>query len=171
MKFKKQETGKHSLFLGTGWGFPPTFHKESSLGIEMTSNEKDIQQSLEILLNTKIGERVMNPRYGCDIYAYLFESISNSRVHQIIEMIRIAILRFEPRIKLIKVHLDESEYLDGVIKVNLDYRIPLTNTRFNLVFPYYKIEGTDIPDLYKKQTKKPTSLSELVALNNVKKSR
>jgi len=169
MTFKKQETNKHSLFLGTGWSFPPTFHKENSLGVEMTSNEKDIQQSLEILLNTKIGERIMNPRYGCDIYTYLFESISNSRVHLIIEMIKTAILRYEPRIKLIKVNLDESDYLDGVIKINLDYRIPLTNTRFNLVFPYYKIEGTDIPELYKRQGKKPSSISDLVALNNIKK--
>ncbi|MEX6627292.1 GPW/gp25 family protein [Tenacibaculum salmonis] len=164
----KQDIKKHNLFLGTGWSFPPTFHKETALGVEMISNEKDIQQSLEILLNTKIGERIMNPKYGCDIYTYLFESISNSRVHVIIETIRTAILRYEPRIKLIKVHLDESQYLDGVIKINLDYKIPLTNTRFNLVFPYYKIEGTDIPELYKRQTKKPTSISDLVALNKLK---
>ncbi|WP_330444549.1 GPW/gp25 family protein [Flavivirga abyssicola] len=168
MEIKKEDTEKHNLFLGTGWSFPPTFHKESSLGVEMVSNEKDIQQSLEILLNTKLGERIMNPRYGCDVYTYLFESISNSRMYQIIEMIKTAILRYEPRIKLIKVLLDESEYLDGVIKINLDYRIPSTNTRFNLVFPYYKIEGTDIPDLYKKQARKPKSVSDLVALNKEK---
>ena len=165
MKLKKQDTEKHNLFLGTGWSFPPTFHKENSLGIEMISNEQDIQQSLEILLSTKLGERIMNPRYGCDIYTYLFESISNSRVYQIIEMIKTAVLRFEPRIKLTKVYLDESDYLDGVIKVHLEYKIPTTNTRFNLVFPYYKIEGTDISELFKKRAKQPKSLSDLIALN------
>ncbi|GAA3591294.1 hypothetical protein GCM10022396_05920 [Flavivirga amylovorans] len=168
MTLKKQDRDHDNLFLGTGWSFPPTFHKESALGVEMVSNEKDIQQSLEILLNTKLGERIMTPRYGCDIYTYLFESISNSRMYQIIEMIKTAILRYEPRIKLIKVLLDESEYLDGVIRINLDYTIPSTNTRFNLVFPYYKIEGTDIPDLYKKEAKQATSLSDLVALNTEK---
>ncbi len=152
---------KHkNSFLGTGWGFPPTFHKENSIGIEMTSDAKDIQQSLEILLNTKIGERLMLPRYGCDIYSYLFESISNSRVHLIIETIKTAILRYEPRIKLIKVYLDESDYLDGIIKVHLEYRIPTTNTRFNLVFPYYKIEGTDIPRMYKKHVQQSNDLSK-----------
>ncbi|CAM1345273.1 GPW/gp25 family protein [Tenacibaculum amylolyticum] len=168
MKLKKQDFQKHNLFLGTGWSFPPTFHKESSLGVEMVSNEQDIRQSLQILFNTKVGERLMNPRYGCDIYAYLFESISNSRVHLITETIKTAILRYEPRIKLIKVYVDESQYLDGVIKINLDYRIPLTNTRFNLVFPYYKIEGTDIPDLYKRAAKQPTSIAELVAMHKNK---
>ncbi|TPN86212.1 GPW/gp25 family protein [Aquimarina algicola] len=145
----------NNSFLGTGWGFPPTFHNEEGIGVEMTSNEKDIQQSLGILLNTKLGERIMNPRYGCDLYSYLFESISNSRVHLIIEMIKTAILRYESRIKIIKVHLDESEYLDGIIKINLEYKVPLTNNRFNLVFPYYKIEGTNIPDLYQKSREIP----------------
>lgn len=154
-------------FLGTGWGFPPTFHKENGLGIEMVSNEKDIRESLEILLNTKLGERIMNPGYGCDLYAYLFESISNSRIHLIAEMIKTAILRYEPRIKLNKVYIDESEYLEGVIKINLDYHISLTNTRFNLVFPYYKIEGTDIPRLYKKQARESGKASEL-AFDTVK---
>lgn len=168
MKSKKHDTQKHNLFLGTGWSFPPTFHKERTLGIEMTSNEKDIEQSLEILLNTKLGERIMNPRYGCDIYTYLFESISNSRIHQIIEMIKTAILRFEPRIKLIKVHIDESDYLDGVIKVLLDYKIPTTNTRFNLVFPYYKVEGTNIPDRYKTKEKTPRSFADIVAMSKAK---
>ncbi|WP_299625653.1 GPW/gp25 family protein [uncultured Tenacibaculum sp.] len=168
MKFLKEDIKKHNLFLGTGWSFPPTFHKESSLGVEMVSNEQDIRQSLKILLNTKIGERIMNPRYGCDIYTYLFDSISNSRMHLITEMIRTAILRFEPRIKLIKVYVDESQYLDGVIKINLDYKIPSTNTRFNLVFPYYKVEGTDIPELYKRPAKQPTTLADLVALHNSK---
>ncbi len=168
MKFKKEDIQKHNLFLGTGWSFPPTFHKESSLGVEMVSNEKDIHQSLKILLNTKIGERIMCPRYGCDIYTYLFDSISNSRIHLITEMIRTAILRFEPRIKLLKVHVDESQYLEGVIKINLDYKIPATNTRFNLVFPYYKIEGTDIPERYKRPVKQPTTLSELVAQHQAK---
>ncbi len=171
MTYKKQDIKSHNLFLGTGWSFPPTFHKESALGVEMISNEEDIQQSLEILLSTKLGERLMNPRYGCDIYTYLFESISNSRVHQIIEMIKTAVLRFEPRIKLLKVHLDESDYLDGVIKVNLDYKIPTTNTRFNLVFPYYKVEGTDIPERYKAREKAPTTLAELVALHKDKQQK
>ena len=137
----------------------------------MISNEKDIQQSLEILLSTKLGERIMNPRYGCDIYTYLFESISNSRVHQIIEMIKTAVLRFEPRIKLIKVHLDESDYLDGVIKVHLDYKIPTTNTRFNLVFPYYKVEGTDIPERYKTKEKTPKTIADLLARNAEKQQK
>lgn len=147
-------------FLGTGWAFPPTFYDHGTTGVEMVSNAKDIEQSLEILLGTKIGERLMIPLYGCDLYSYLFESISTSRVHLITEMMRTAIIQYESRITLIKVDIDESDYLDGIIRVKLDYAIRLTNTRFNLVFPYYKVEGTDIPGQYKQQVQYPITLPQ-----------
>lgn len=153
---------KDNSFLGTGWSFPPTFHKHGVGGVEMVANEKDIKQSLEILLGTKLGERLMVPLYGCDLYSYLFDSISTSRTHLITEMIRTAIIRYEPRVNLLEVTLDESEYLEGIVRVRLDYTIRLTNTRFNLVFPYYKVEGTDIPSQYKKQAQHPRTLPQTI---------
>ena len=146
---------KENSFLGTGWSFPPTFHKHEAGGVEMVANEKDIEQSLEILLATRIGERIMLPPFGCDLYSYLFNSISTSETHLITDVIRTAIIQYEPRITLIAVHLDESDYLDGIVRINLDYKIRLTNTRFNIVFPYYKIEGTDTPHWSKKQAPPP----------------
>lgn len=137
-------------FLGKGWSFPPTFNKLKSGGIEMVSNETDIKQSLEILLNTSLGERIMLPEYGCDLNFYLFESISVSKMHFLKEMIRTAIINFESRINLNDVIIDHTDYLEGIIRVKLDYTIETTNTRFNLVFPYYKIEGTDVPQIFHK---------------------
>lgn len=142
---------KDNSFLGKGWSFPPTFHNGVTVGVEMVENELDIKQSLEILLNTSLGERIMLPEYGCDLQMFLFESISNSKMHFLKEMIRTAVVRFEPRIELNDVIIDHSDYQEGIIRVKLDYTIETTNTRFNLVFPYYKEEGTNIPQLYHKQ--------------------
>jgi phage baseplate assembly protein W len=139
---------KDNSFLGTGWSFPPTFNKLLSEGAVMVSKEEDIRQSLEILMNTRKGERVMLPEYGCDIHDFLFESINSSKMHLLQEMIRTAILTFEPRIQLHEVIIDHSEYLEGIIRVKLDYSIETSNTRFNLVFPYYQTEGTDVPKIY-----------------------
>ncbi|MCB0636514.1 MAG: GPW/gp25 family protein, partial [Lewinella sp.] len=61
-------------FLGTGWSFPPTFQK-SAPGVDMTTGEPDIDRSLEILLGTALGERVMLPEYGCNMEDLLFEPI------------------------------------------------------------------------------------------------
>ena len=138
-------------FLGTGWSFPPTFHNSGNVGIEMVENELDIRQSLEILLSTGVGERIMLPEYGCDLQAYLFDSISNSKIHFLKDLITTAIINYEPRIELNKLTIDHSDYQEGIIRISIDYTIETTNTRDNMVFPYYKVEGTDIPQRYQKQ--------------------
>ncbi|HWZ22417.1 MAG TPA: GPW/gp25 family protein [Cytophagaceae bacterium] len=132
-------------FLGTGWKFPPSFDED---GVAMAKDADDIKQSLHILFTTALGERVMLPSYGCDLSTYLFKPISNSKTFFIKNLIQTAIIKYEPRINLIEVYLDQSEYLEGKMKISLDYSIRLTNTRFNLVFPFYKSEGTLLPQLY-----------------------
>lgn len=138
-------------FLGRGWSFPPTFSNKSDKGVVMVHGEMDVKQSLEILMSTSLGERTMLPEYGCDLQTYLFESISNSKRYFLRELIKDAIINFEPRITLNDIIIDSSDFQEGIIRIKLDYTIRTTNTRFNLVFPYYKIEGTDIPQLYHKQ--------------------
>jgi len=60
------------------------------------------------------------------------------------DKIESAILYHEPRIELESVRLDESRENEGVVLIEIDYRVKSTNSRFNFVFPYYKLEGTDI---------------------------
>jgi len=147
----KKRGNNKGAFLGKGWSFPPTFHDYRGQGVEMVENEVDIKQSLEILLGTSLGERLMVPEYGCDLMTYLFDAISTTRVHFLRELIRTAILKYEPRIDLNEIHIDQTDYLEGIIRIKVDYSIIVTNTRFNLVFPYYRVEGTGIPQLYQKQ--------------------
>ena len=52
-------------FLGKGWSFPPAFSRGAKT-VEMTTQVEDIERSLEILLTTSLGERIMQPRYGCN---------------------------------------------------------------------------------------------------------
>ena len=89
---------KSKSFLGTGWAFPPSFNEEPLVGIDMVANEIDIKESLEILLNTNPGERIMLPEYGCELQKYVFDVISNTRLHYLKNSIKTAIVRYEPRI-------------------------------------------------------------------------
>jgi uncharacterized protein len=130
-------------FLGTGWSFPPSFDKTNSF-VRMSSDEKDILESLQVLLSTRPNERIMLPDYGCNLEALLFESINLTLTTQITDIIRTAILYYEPRIDLENVTLDEEHILDGRIDIILDYRIRTTNSRRNMVYPFYRIEGNDI---------------------------
>jgi phage baseplate assembly protein W len=130
-------------FLGTGWSFPPSFDK--TLGqVEMTSEEADIRSSLHILLTTRQGERVMQPTYGCNLDALVFESMTATFRSYIRDLVKTAILYHEPRIRLNKVTLDDGRDLEGIIVITIDYTVRTTNTRFNYVFPFYKNEGSDI---------------------------
>jgi phage baseplate assembly protein W len=130
-------------FLGTGWGFPPSFDTVLNTVI-MTSDEADIQLSLQILLATSKGERVMVPDYGCNLDEMLFEPMTTTFKTYIREMIKTAILYYEPRIDLSSIQVDDSRETEGVILIILNYTVRTTNSRFNFVYPYYKNEGTEI---------------------------
>ena len=129
-------------FLGRGWSFPPSFNRSLNR-IELSSGNKDIVESLHILLSTMPGERFMEPNYGCDLTELMFESLSTSLKTRLKDKIRTAIIMYETRIKLndISFELDSDE---GVVFIHLTYTIRSINTRTNMVFPYYLKEGTDI---------------------------
>lgn len=132
-------------FLGTGWGFPPEFNKYGS--VRKVSAEEDIRESLFILLSTDPGERVMQPTYGCGLKTQIFEEISETAVTVIVDLIKRAILFFEPRILVenIRVDSDNSEdILNGLIKINITYIVRATNNRHNIVYPFYFTEGTNV---------------------------
>ncbi len=130
-------------YLGTGWSFPPTFDSDSKT-VTMVSAEKDIEQSLEILLSTSLGERVMQPSYGCNLKDYQFESMDSAMIGFIKNLVEKAILFFEPRIRLERVDITEEDSFDlieGLLKINVQYEIEGTNTRNNYVYDFYLREA------------------------------
>src|SRR5437879_4538742 len=130
-------------FLGRGWTFPPAFARDRA-AVEMLEEEADIASSLEILLTTTPGERVMQPTYGCNLSELLFETLDTRMKTLMADKVESAILYHEARITLESVNLDDSQELDGVVLIEVVYRVKSTNSRFNFVYPYYQLEGTDI---------------------------
>ena len=130
-------------FLGRGWSFPPRFNR-SLRSVEMLEYEADVASSLEVLLGTMRGERVMLPQYGCNLDELVFETLDTRMKTLMTDKIESAILYHEPRIELEKVKLDDSRELEGIVLIEVMYRVKNTNSRFNFVFPFYKTEGTDI---------------------------
>lgn len=130
-------------FIGIGWSFPPSFNRE--LGeVETTNLYDDIKKSLEILLTTRPGERVMQPKYGCYLESLMFDSLDTGTKTIIKERIRTAILYFEPRIEAKKITIDDSNQNEGVLLIQVEYIVSATNSRFNFVFPFYSSEATEM---------------------------
>lgn len=125
-----------SSFLGSGWSFPPSF---SAFGgeVEVVSGVADIEQSLAILLATQRSERVMQDDFGCDMNEFLFGEISQGLIGRVRSFIEDAILHHEPRISLNEIEISESGAEAGLLLISLDYTIRATNSRYNMVYPFY----------------------------------
>jgi uncharacterized protein len=128
-------------FLGSGWAFPPRFINQTT---HMVKAEADIQESLYILLATAPGERVMQPTYGCALKLYVFDNIDESAVAVMKDTISKAILFFEPRVVVETIAVTDLDPLEGKISINVYYRVRATNNRYNLVYPFYFNEATNI---------------------------
>jgi uncharacterized protein len=133
-------------FLGRGWAFPPSFRR-SPLGtgaVEMVEAREDIEQSIQILLTTSLGERVLRPDYGCNLSDFQFEPINATMVGFIRDMVSTALIYHEPRIRVDRVEVNQpigQEALEGRLLIEVDYTIRTTNSRFNYVYDFYVTEG------------------------------
>lgn len=134
---------KEKTFLGIGWSFPPTFNKESS-DVKMVSDETDIKESLEIYFNTKLGERIMRPSYGCVIHEHIFDKIDESILNILSFELTQNIGQIEPRIIIEKIEIKQSSIENGELQISIEYKIISSNVRDNIVFPFYINEGTNI---------------------------
>lgn len=130
-------------FLGTGWSFPPAFDN-SRFNMKLVSDEADIGESIRILLGTTPGERIMLPEYGCNLKKLVFEKVDSMLVAELNHLIYHALLEFEPRVDFISAEIIERDELDGILHIRVSFKIIITNTRHNIVFPFYLIQGTNI---------------------------
>jgi len=127
-------------FLGRGWGFPPLF-SAAGADVEMVSGSDDVQQSLHILLATTPGQRVMQELFGCDMERMVFEPVDQGFINTLTGMITNSILDYEPRVYLNGVNVNQSADVEGLLLISIDYTIRSTNSRFNMVYPFYLKEA------------------------------
>lgn len=129
----------YSDFLGTGWAFPPSFYSQGQ-DVVMVSGVDDIAQSLEILLSTRLRERLWHDNFGCDLSSYLFESIDQSLINRIRNTVSDALLYHEPRIAVEQVDVKDSG-TEGVLHIEVIFKVRSTNSRYNMVYPFYLEES------------------------------
>ena len=129
-----------SNFLGVGWAFPV----ESIAAQECfarAEHEDSIRQAIRIILTTAKGERVMRPDFGCGIYELVFEP-NNAATRGMAEYyVREALRRWEPRIEVLRVKATAGGEQDEMLSISIDYRVRTTDSRFNLVYPFYLDRG------------------------------
>lgn len=125
-------------FLGSGWKFPVSIKKGK---IVSSGGEDSIRESIIIILTTAKGERVMRPDFGCEINELVFAQNNTSTAALIQFYIKEALLKWEPRIEVFDVSVTPDEDEMNKLVVDIEYIVKTTNTRDNLVYPFYLDRG------------------------------
>ena len=126
-------------FLGTGWKYPVKIDIDGK--IALSKHEEDIKEAIRIILGTAKGERVMRPDFGCGIHELVFAPINAITLSQVENNVREALIKYEPRIDLLRVEASAERSDEGQLLVSIDYEVRATNTRSNMVYPFYMKEG------------------------------
>ena len=98
--------------------------------VNIKTNEESIKASIRNLILTKNYERPFHPEIGCQLHSMLFENFTPVAVQIMKKTISDTIRKFEPRISLLEVRLQDNQDqnrvdLDIVFKINNNDR-PVT---------------------------------------------
>ncbi|MBL7494829.1 GPW/gp25 family protein [Frankia sp. CNm7] len=125
-----------SGFGGHGWAFPVGVTDDGT--IRTTSgDEETVRNAIWMILSTSPGERVMRPDYGCGIEDHVFGEVGPATTAGIARDITEALQEWEPRIDLLDVQARQDPGDRGVLLVEITYLMRSTNSRLNLVYPFY----------------------------------
>ena len=125
-------------FRGTGWRFP--IRPQPGGGLGYISLDDNVAQSVELLLRTAAGERLMRPEFGTTVPGMVFEADSEQQLFQLEQALADALRQFEPRVEVERVDADPDPAQEGVVRVAVSYRVLRSNTVRNLVFPFYLLD-------------------------------
>jgi phage baseplate assembly protein W len=121
-------------FRGTGWAFPVTIDAGA---IAAVSGDDDVRQSIQLILATAKGERVMRPDFGCGIHDLVFAAVSTQLITRLRREVEDALRTYEARIEVLRVAVGTRALGVGRLDVEIDYRVRATNQTGNYVYPFY----------------------------------
>ena len=122
-------------FLGVGWKYPLQRNKQGE--ISLSQYEENVKEAIWIILSTAPGERLMHPEFGCNIHDLVFAPNNAGTAGLARFYVEDALVRWEPRIDVeaVEVQVDPGE--PALLLISINYHIRTTDSRFNLVFPFY----------------------------------
>ncbi|MER7755100.1 GPW/gp25 family protein [Kitasatospora sp. NPDC097643] len=133
-------------FTGAGWAFPVRTDPTGS--IALVTREREIEESIRLILGTAPGERPMRPMFGCAIHDHVFAPADAATAGLLAYEVRLSLERWEPRIDLIDVTVAFDAVDSGTLYLDVRYALRGTNDPRNLVFPFYVIpahgDGTGV---------------------------
>lgn len=128
-------------FLGRGVAFP--LQTNARGGLALASGDDDIAQAIRIVLGTAPGERVMRPEFGCRVHELLFAPRDAATEGLIVYYVEQALGRWEPRVEVLAVEVNNDPLHDGAVIVEVHYRLKATHDRRSIVYPFFILDEGD----------------------------
>jgi Bacteriophage baseplate protein W len=126
-----------SELIGAGWAFP--LRTDATGQFALVGGTQELDESIRLILGTAPGERPMRPEFGCGIHDLIFASPDAATAGRIAHEVRVALLRWEPRIEVLDVDVGFEAADEGVLFIDIRYQPARSNDPRNLVFPFYVI--------------------------------
>ena len=124
-------------FIGSGWAFPVRTDRTGS--VALVDRERELEESIRLVLGTAPGERPMRPEFGCAIHDFVFAPADAETAGRIGYEVRAALERCESRVVVNDVVVTIDEEDRGLLYIDVHYSLATSNDPRNLVFPFYVI--------------------------------
>lgn len=124
-------------FVGAGWAFP--LRTDATGSVALVRRDRELEESIRLILGTSYGERPMRPEFGCAIHDYVFAPADATTAGRIAYEVRASLARWEPRIDVVDVEVSPDAQDRSALYVDVAYVVRGTNDPRNLVFPFYVI--------------------------------
>ena len=121
-------------YLGRGISFPLRINVQGELKTD--GGDRNLQESISSILNTKLGERVYRPNFGCRLSDLTFAPMNQQTILLARIYVEEALNRWEPRIKVTGVYA-EPDPIRGRLDLKILYEIKKSHDRRSMVYPYY----------------------------------
>ena len=130
-----------SDLIGSGLAFPLRADQRGALAL--AGGVEDIEQAIALILGTAPGERPMRPEFGCAVHEVVFDTIDAAIFARIHGAVHEALERWEPRIEVVDLDVEQSDEEPGKLLVGITYRVRATSRLHNLVYPFYAIPAEE----------------------------
>lgn len=127
--------------VGRGWAWPLGIDNQGHMAL--TDEAIEVSQSMEIILRTMPGQRVMRPEFGCRIHDLVFAPNNLQTAVTAQHYVEQALERWEPRIEVVQVDARPNPEAPTELIIEIEYIIKATRDPRTLVFPFYLIPGED----------------------------
>jgi len=94
--------------------------------IQFPSLAESVRQNLQVILSTRAGEQLMHPEFGAGLTDFLGQSDTITTRRRIYDRLTEAIGRWEQRVDLDRVDVNDMPGRPGQVRVEIAYRLRRT---------------------------------------------